>query len=275
MGDFRSSLIFYNERQWVVNMKKFIITLLSVICIISSVSLVVYAEDGGFGVEDDNGEWTTETHTDIFHTFRYDNNLLYPGSGSTYKFKVHNSGEKYDACSIKIEDKNEYKIPLEFKLKRNGEYIIGTETSWHMSPMLDTGLYKLRGTEEYELEWRWQYLNEDESKREEDNKRDTSLGEAAYVSDKPYYLNITVYGEGGTDESIPDDPSNPDEPEPEPSNPESEPESEPSNPSTPWDVVLTGDNLWKTCTISGVILGISCILIAVTGGKKDDKNKKE
>lgn len=268
-------------------MKKFIITLLSIICILSSVSLVVYAEDGGFGVEDSNGEWATETHTDIFHTFRYDNNLLYPGAGSTYKFKVHNSGEKYDACSIKIEDRNEYKIPLEFKLKRNGEYIIGTETTWHMEPSLDTGLYKLRGVEEYELEWRWQYLNEDKSKREEDNKRDTSLGEAAYVSDKPYYLNITVYGEGGTDESIPDEPSNsdkpsnPDKPEPEsePSNPElkpePEPEPEPSNPSNPWEAVLTGDNLWRTCMILGVILGISCIVIVITGGKKDDKNKKE
>lgn len=248
---------------------------LSVLCIISSVSLVAFAADGGFGVEDKNGEWTTETHTDIFHTFRYDNNLLYPGAGSTYKFKVYNSGEKYEACSIKIEDRNEYRIPLEFKLKRNSEYIIGSDDSWVESPVLDTGLYKLRGTEEYELEWRWQYQDEVEVNRAATDARDTSIGEKAYYTDEPYYLNITVYGEGGTDESIPDEPSKPGEP----SKPSelSQPE-EPSNPDpipdrsqNIIDVVLTGDNLWKTCIAIGVIMGISCLVIVVTGGKKNGK----
>lgn len=264
-----------------MRLRKVIISLLSIFCILSLVVLPVYAVEDGFGVSDNNGEWTTETHTDIFHTFRYDNNLLYPGAGSTYTFKVYNNGEKYDACSIKIEDKNEYKIPLEFKLKRNGEYVIGTENSWHMSPILDTGLYRLRGTEEYELIWRWQYQNEDVSKRDADDVRDTSLGEAAYYSEKPYYLNITVYGEGGTDEnSIPDEPSNPDEPDPkpEPSIPDnSKPdEREPSNPDKSIiDVVLTGDNLWKMCIVLGVIMGISCFVIIITGGKNYEKNKKD
>lgn len=260
-----------------MKIKKFILALLSIICVLSSVSLVVYAEDGGFGVEDKNGEWTTETHTDIFHTFRYDNNLLYPGAGSTYTFRVHNSGEKYDACSIKIEDKNEYKIPLEFKLKRNGEYIIGTETSWHMEPTLDTGLYTLRGTEEYELIWRWQYQDEIESKRAEADARDTALGEAAYYSEKPYYLNITVYGEGGTDESsIPDKPSNPDEPSKSdtPSQPDEPSKPEYSKSDNPFPV-LTGDNLWKTCIVLGIILLASCVVVVVTGGKHYDKNKEE
>lgn len=254
-----------------MRLRKIGLSLLCIFCILSFSALYVNAADGGFGVEDKNGEWTTETHTDIFHTFRYDNNLLYPGAGSTYTFRVHNSGEKYDACSIKIEDKNEFKIPLEFKLKRNGEYIIGTETSWHMEPTLDTGLYKLRGTEEYELEWRWQYQDEIESKRAEADARDTKLGVNAYSYDEPYYLNITVYGEGGTDESIPDKHSNPDEPDPEP---------EPSIPDEPSkhsiiDVVLTGDNLWKTCIAIGIVMGVSCLVIIVAGGKKDGKNKKD
>ena len=265
-----------------MRLKKTIMSLLFVLCISSFVTLQAFAADGGFGVSDNNGEWTTETHTDIFHTFRYDNNLLYPGAGSTYSFKVYNSGEKYEACSIKIEDKNEYKIPLEFKLKRNGEYIIGTEDTWHMSPVLDTGLYKIRGTEEYELEWRWQYQDEIESKRAEADERDTALGVAAYSYDEPYYLNITVYGEGGTDESsIPDQPSNPDEPSipDEPSVPSTHDEpsvpDEQSKPGNIIDVVLTGDNLWKTCAVIGIIMGVSCFVIVITGGKKDGKNKKD
>ena len=272
-----------------MKIKKFVILFLSILCVFFSISLNVLAADGGFGVEDKNGEWTTETHADIFHTLRYNNNLLFPGSGSSYTFKVYNSGERYNACEIKIEDKNEFRIPLEFKLKRNGEYIIGSINKWVESPVLDTGLYKLRGTEEYELEWRWQYLEEEESKREAANKRDTELGEGAFVSDKPYYLNITVYGEGGTDESIPDEPEPEPEPEPE-SKPEPEPETETSKsniePSKPdyipsgtkniIDVVLTGDNTWKFCIGLGILMSVSCLVIAVlTRGNKNGRDKDE
>lgn len=269
-----------------MKIRSYIISLLSILCIFSTVSLNVFASDGGFGVEDKNGEWKTETHTDIFHTFRYDNNLLYPGAGSTYKFRVYNSGEKYDVCRVEIKDKNKYRIPLEFKLRRNGEYIIGSAEKWVESPVLDTDLYRLRGTDEYELDWRWQYINEDESYRDEANKVDTKLGTDAFYAEEPYYLNITVTGEGGTDDS-----STPSEPEPKPSTPEqstpepSTPEHEPSTPSTPEpeqstpsspsiiDVVLTGDNLWKTCLIIGAVMGISCLVIVITGGKRHGKEE--
>ena len=94
---------------------------------------------------------------------------------------------------------------------------------------------------------------------------------------KPYYLNITVYGEGGTDESsIPDKPSNPDEPSKSdtPSQPDEPSKPEYSKSDNPFPV-LTGDNLWKTCIVLGIILLASCVVVVVTGGKHYDKNKEE
>jgi len=38
-------------------------------------------------------------------------------------------------------------------------------------------------------------------------------------------------------------------------------------------IVLTGDNLWKTCLIIGAVMGISCLVIVITGGKRHGKEE--
>lgn len=261
---------------------KFIACLLTILCLLLQSSIIVNALDGGFGASDKNGEWSTETRANIFYTTRYNNNLLYPGSENVYTFKVLNSGEKYTTCRLTIEDKNDYKLPMEFKLKKNGEYIIGTDDSWYSTPRLDTGMYKFRGIDEYELEWRWQYLVDEESERSERNSYETSIGERALKEDQPYYLNIVLYGEGGTDEPevvVPDKP----EPTPSrpvvPSNPDVPTSPTPSTPPYPSigqiipDFVKTGDTDKLILIYFGILLVMS-LIVMIIGGVIDDKINK-
>ena len=262
--------------------KRYLFSLLTILILVSGVALNAYALDSGFGASDKNGEWSTETHANIFHTMRYDNNLLYPGASNVYSFKVQNDGSKYIKCQLTIEDKNEYKIPMEFKLKKNGKYVIGSEDTWYESPKMDTGLYEFRGTDEYELEWRWVYLLDDENLRSSRNEYDTSLGVTAFTTEEPYYLNIVLYGEGADEPSIiipedpdpskPEEPSRPDESsipnEPEPSNP-----SNPSKPTSFIDTILTGDSSYIVCIYFGLILVVSLTVIYI-GGRIDEKINK-
>ena len=264
--------------------KRYLFSLLTVLILASGVALNALALDNGFGASDKNGEWSTETHANIFYTMKYDSNVLYPGASNVYSFKVQNDGSEYAKCQLSIVDKNEYKIPMEFKLKKNGEYIIGSEDTWFDSPKMDTGLYEFSGIDEYELEWRWVYLVDNEKDRTSRNEYDTKLGINAYSTEEPYYLNIELYGEGDNEPIIviPEDPepSKPEEsskpneqsdkPKPEePSNP-----VKPHNPSSFIDTVLTGDNSYLLCIYSGIVIIVSCTLIAI-GGKLDEKINKD
>ena len=246
--------------------------------LINGVAINVNALDDGFGASDENGEWLAETHANIFHTTRYDNNLLYPGASKSYSFQVQNSGKKYTECQLRIVDKNEYKLPLEFKLKKNGEYIVGTQDTWYNSPSIDTGLYEFRGIDNYELEWRWVYLSENEKDRGTANAYDTAIGIKAYTEEEPYYLNIILYGQGGTDkpelvtpdpDPVPhDQPSQPDEPDV-PDEP-----LQPDNQTHPFIPVITGDNSWEVVTIAGIVALISAVILGI-GGIIDDWYKKK
>ena len=125
---------------------------------------------------------------------------------------------------------------------------------------------------------------DNEKDRTSRNEYDTKLGINAYSTEEPYYLNIELYGEGDNEPIIviPEDPesSKPEEsskpneqsdkPKPEePSNP-----VKPHNPASFIDTVLTGDNSYLLCIYFGLIVLVSCILLAI-GGKLDEKINKD
>ena len=216
----------------------------------------------GFSVYDGEREWGTETRTDLFHTDRYDNNLLYPGVSGVYNFKVRNSGEKYETYKVSIEDENVYGIPLGIRIKRNGIFEVGTDDEWALSADYVSGVYELKGEDSYSIEWKWDYLVS-----EEQNIMDTSFGVRAVTEVQPYYLNIKVYAEGGTDmdSSEPSDTHS------------SEPSVESSVPeqSVPKDTVNTGDRsgmVTSDCMWLLIVSGVVAV-VSMLGGSDVERKK--
>ena len=80
---------------------------------------------------------------------------------------------------------SEYKVNLKYRLKRNGEYVIGNESNWVSASELTTAFTKLNkgGSDNYSLDWKW---------FDEDNTLDTIAGENMTSE---YKLNIRFYFE--------------------------------------------------------------------------------
>ena len=119
-------------------------------------------------------------------------------------------------------DENKFAVPLDVRIKKDGEYIIGSENEWAVSAAFDSDIYIIEPESDnvYELEWKWDFYNNDD-----DDIRDTRLGVNAHYENEPYNVNIKVLAETEPESSVPEtsDNSKPDPPEdsvPEPSIPQ-------------------------------------------------------
>ena len=233
--------------------------------------------DSELEVFDKDKTWSTTSHIDLFARNELGNQIVYPGVRGEYSFTVNNKSLHGREAEVVIDDTNEFDIPLDIRMTRDGEYVLGSETSYVNSADYDSGIYEINpeGQSVYKIEWKWDLHNSDE-----EDSRDTTLGVAAHYDDLPYYLNIVVYGEQyvierSEPEPIPSSDPEP-EPKPDPSIPDisvPEPQPKPSNPDT--TVVTTGD-------VAGMfIFGImacavtSLIVICLTNTKRkkeDDTN---
>ena len=184
--------------------------------------------DNGVVVFDQKHAWGSHTTIDLFERNELDDQLVYPGVKGKYSFTVRNSSSRQRECDVIIEDDNPFVIPLSVRIKRDGEYISGSENEWIESANFDSGVYMLAPYSEtkYELEWKWDYYLSDEQDTE-----DTSLGMHAREENEPYNITINVYAEAPVTESDPPpENSQPDTPESIPDAPG--PSETESNPST-------------------------------------------
>lgn len=242
-------------------------TLISTIILLSTVLINtgVAVQADSFEVFDKDTTWSTQQKVKLIDV------ILAPGSNGDYTFKVQNTGDTKKKCEVTIIDTNEYAIPLDFRMTKNDDYVLGSETDWLSSAKYDSGVYtmELNELDEYRVEWKWDYYTSDE-----DDKRDTSLGENEKLVTQTYFVKIKVFAESAGVDIIPE-PEQSSQPEESSQPNESNQPEESSQPSKPERTVTpllpldTGDNtLGLVLAIVGV--GVSALgIVLVLWGKKD------
>lgn len=125
-------------------------------------------------VEDDSKIWNSENELRIFSNAAYEfESIIAPGSSNVYQFVVNNNNSFNILYSINFIETNEHSINMKYKLKRNGEYILGGEDSWvNASDIKKDGLsLNASSHDTYQLEWKWV---------DNDNDTDVAFNEANY-----------------------------------------------------------------------------------------------
>ena len=217
---------------------------------IAGISAAAATDSQDVIVYDKDNVWTQTTQIDLFERNELGNQLVYPGVNGEYSFTVRNRTDEDKECQVVVTDENKFSIPLDIRVKMNGEYIVGSDSAWADSASFDTGIFILNGKDEmsYELEWKWDFEINDKL-----NDRDTALGKNARFEDEPYNLKIEVFAETAPPESS------------EPSSP-SDPDS--SIPTAPDDKPTTGDSSSAVIPVFFILTSAAAILIATAKKKK-------
>ena len=111
-------------------------------------------------VDDANGRYVYQRALKIFENaaFEYTNKIA-PGVSNSYNFKVHNETDNAIRYNIEFVEDSEYAINMRYRLKRAGEYIVGSDTKWVNANELASALKALPmdGIDTYTLDWEWPY----------------------------------------------------------------------------------------------------------------------
>lgn len=110
------------------------------------------------------------------------NNVIAPNDTGMYGFILNNENSRTIEYQISLAEQNAYGIPIKYKLKAGGEYVLGNETQW-----LDTNEFSAEALEltryssmQFELHWKWDGDND---------ALDTKIGSEALAH---YILTITL-----------------------------------------------------------------------------------
>ena len=139
-------------------------------------SLVVYDKDT---------QYTNKTKLKIFENKSYfvRDDKIAPGSENSYQFIVRNNNDFAITYSFEMQEDNQYGINMKYRLKCNGEYIIGNDDRWVTADELSQKNINIpnKSYNTYTLDWKW---------FEGDNKTDTEIGKNI---DANYSLNIEFF----------------------------------------------------------------------------------
>lgn len=239
-----------------MNIKKLTLAAATTAIILSAAVLNVSAapSDSDVIVFDNNYAWTDSTMIDLFERNELNNQLVYPGVTGYYCFTVRNSSEMQKECEVIIEDENKFAVPLDVRIKKDGLYILGSENEWVTSAAFDSDVYLIEPKTDnvYELEFKWDYYN-----NESDDRRDTALGVNAHYENEPYNITINVLAENEPESSTPDS-----------SQPSESSTTDNSQQSAPQDTPTTGDNQNLSFVLSMGILSLSIIAAYISVSKK-------
>ena len=115
-------------------------------------------KNGMLKVYDNDVDWSSKNELRIFSNPVYNfKNIVGPGSHNMYKYIVNNN-EKFDVLyGLKFLEDNKDSINMKFKLKRNGEYIIGDDLNWESlnNKIINDLPLGINSYDVYLLEWRW------------------------------------------------------------------------------------------------------------------------
>ncbi len=145
-----------------------------------------FNEDNGLLVYDKYTIYNTSILR-IFENPAYQyQSIIAPGSSNSYNFIIRNNNKFDVVIDINMGEINKYNIPLKFRLKENGSYIIGNSDYWVSIEELNLKNIKLN-TKQYNtyiLDWKWEFSESDER-----DKEDTQIG---FNATENYELFINI-----------------------------------------------------------------------------------
>ena len=137
-----------------------------------------------FRIMEGTKEWSELKELKIFNNGYFNGeSKIAPGVSGKYNFTVENFGNTTMKYDISFTPENPYNINLKFKLKQNGNYIAGNESTWvNGSDMsIVDRIINANAKDVYTIEWKWI-----------DAPNDTEVGE----TDGAYYkLHVKAYAE--------------------------------------------------------------------------------
>lgn len=125
-------------------------------------------------------KWYSTNNLNIFTNPVYENEaILAPGSFNSYEFVVSNKVNNKVKYQFEFNEKSDYEINMKYRLKRNGEYLVGDEKNWVKFSELNIGEIEIDANKEddYILDWKWF-----------DSENDSLIGELQ----DDYTLSITL-----------------------------------------------------------------------------------
>ena len=124
-------------------------------------------------VDDVNGRYVYQKNLKIFENaaFEYTSKIA-PGVSNSYDFKVHNETEATIRYNVEFTETSEYAVNMQYRLKREGVYVVGNDFEWVDASALSSAFKDLviDGVDSYSLDWRWPYESERDA-------LDTEIGE--------------------------------------------------------------------------------------------------
>ncbi len=138
-------------------------------------------------VDDADGRYVFARKLDIFNHSAYDlGDKIAPGVSNVYQFVVHNSTDSNIKYNIKMVDLESSKVTMKYRLKKGNTYVADSSNKWVSANSINTKFQVLNYgvSDEYSLEWKWDY----EGKVD---KKDSEAGKLA----GEYKLGIKVYFE--------------------------------------------------------------------------------
>ena len=117
-------------------------------------------DEGIVYADDNNGWYVYQRDLKIFENvaFQYTSKIA-PGVSNSYDFRVHNTTLKAINYSINFEETSEYAINMHYRLKREGNYVVGDDDTWVSASELISAMKYLssNSTDNYTLDWEWPY----------------------------------------------------------------------------------------------------------------------
>lgn len=137
----------------------------------------------GFNVFDNQIRWETESELRIFTHPSYNfDGVIAPGVGNSYEFRVRNNNGFKIIYTMLFEEENESALDMRYRLKKNGSYVIGNDSTWVKYDGLNLTAIVLDGNayDTYILDWLW-------FESDDDNR-------FGLMDDANYNLSIDIVG---------------------------------------------------------------------------------
>ena len=148
---------------------------------------IVVDNSARFKIKQGEVEFNELKELDIFkNKYFEDRSIIAPGVHGDYSFTVENESESVFRYNIAFAEENPYKINMVFKLKVNGEYVVGNEKNWVQGGnFFRTELIlNAKSKDIYTVEWKW-----------EDTDHDTEIGEQGGPGGAYYKMNVKAMAE--------------------------------------------------------------------------------
>ena len=164
---------------------------------------------------DDNASWETTTDVDLFKSSYLDpdgklitveskdsSKVIAPGTGNDYHFSLKNTGNvslDYTLSLKGIFELSNRNLPFEVRLKKDNEWVVGTDDAWStvdkLNEVVEKDTLPVGKYVGYTLEWQWPYESGEDDILFLNDINDTAIGDASAEMDVNFRLIINVVAE--------------------------------------------------------------------------------